>query len=88
MTVEKIKVEVEFKTIEEFEPFEYRGKIYLKLPAFTCKRPVVSMAGPKDWITVDLNAISSVDKPMLSEYEYFKGTALVRPLKAELKIYE
>lgn len=88
MNIERIQVEVEFKTIEPFEPFEYRGKIYLKLPEFTCQRPVVSMSGSTNWITGNFNAVSSIDKPLSSEYEYFKRTDLVRPLKAHLRIYE
>lgn len=87
MNIEKIKVEAEFRTICDFEPFQYLGLLYLKLPAITCQRPSVSMSGRTEWFTGDFNAVR-IDNPRLADYAYFKDTALVKPLKADLRIYE
>lgn len=87
MKVERIKVEVEFCEIECFEPFEYKGQIYLRLPALTCT--VQQYYGHAQFRSVkgDFNAVEMTNSE-LGDYEYFERDKLVRPLKAELKIYE
>ena len=87
MNIERIKVEIEFAELEEFEPFEYKGDVYLRLPALTCT--VQQYYGHAQFRSVkgDFNAVGMSGRAK-NDYEYFKADTMVRPLKAELKIYE
>lgn len=87
MEIKHIKVEVKFCEIECFEPFEYKKHIYLRLPALTCT--VQQYYGHAQFRSAkgDFNAVELTNSD-LGDYEYFKADTLVRPLKAELKIYD
>jgi hypothetical protein len=87
MEIKRIKVEVEFDDIKPFEYFEYKNKLYLKLPELTCTvKQYISPSRIRD-VRGDFNTIKVNDFD-LAEYEKFEGSKMVRPLKSELKIYE
>lgn len=87
MEIKKIKAEVEFHDIECFEPFEHNGSIFLKLPALSCRVSEYYRHGLLRDVKGDFNAIG-LSGPAIEDYKYFEADTLVRPLKAELKIYE
>lgn len=87
MNIERIKVEIEFEEVKEFEPFEHNGCIYLKLPELTCTVPQYYGHAKFRSVKGDFNAVG-MSGCAEQDYEYFKADTMVRPLKAELKIYE
>lgn len=84
MLIERVKVEIEFKEVKEFEYFEYNGELYLKLPALTCTVPKYYGHARFTNVKGDFNSIGMTKE----DYKYFEEDIKVRPLKSELKIYE
>ena len=87
MEIKRVKIEVEFGEISCFEPFIHEDIVYLKLPLFICTvsefvSPVRSREVSADFTAVRLNEI------IAHAYKKFANREKVRPLKAELKIYE
>ena len=87
MNIERIKVEVQFCELEEFEPFEYNREIYFKLPELRCRVNAYIGNGLNKEVTGDFNAVGLSGR-VRGDYEYVNVDTTVRPLKAELKIYE
>jgi hypothetical protein len=87
MNIKKIKAEVKFINIEIFEPFEYQGKIYLRLPVRICTVDRYIGNGLTEEAKGDFNAVL-IKGHANNDYIYLKQDTMVRPLKAELKIYE
>lgn len=87
MEIKRKKVEVEFENIKVFNYFEYKGELYLRLPELTCTvKEYVSPSRIRD-ARGDFNVIR-INTFGLPEYEKFEDERMVKPLKAELNIYD
>lgn len=87
MEIKRIKVEVEFCEIDVFDAFEYKRRMYLKLPHLNCRVNAYIGNGLTKEVNGTFNAVGLCG-PVIEDYEYFCSDTLVKPLKTELKIYE
>lgn len=88
MEFKKIKVEVEFGSLGVFDAFEYKGELYLKIPKLTCT--VATFVSPYSMRHTErrYNAVKIHKNELLADYAEFASTQKIRPMKAELQIYE
>lgn len=88
MEIERIKVEVEFGSLRVFDAFEYNGELYLKIPKMTYT--VATLVSPYSMRHTErrYNAVKIHKNELLADYAEFTSAQKVRPMKAELKIYE
>lgn len=88
MTIERIKTEVEFSRVNNFDFFEYDGDIYMKMPRLRCTvKEYLSPHRTKEAYH-GFNAIRIETPAIYANYEEFEDSAKVKPLKAELRIHE